>query len=150
MPKKPDKIIEPIDATFEAVTKKMVRVATPIASKIKSLPAKSAGQLAVYKQVPLDLGIEVEIRNLAQYTVSDCYVYYEHRRLAFMTTKQILKALPEVTGMKFRSNYSAHVIAAEPRVIRAKAWTSSNRSMWRALSSVVGGVSAKKGKPAFR
>jgi hypothetical protein len=65
-----------------------------------------------------------------------------------MSTKQILKALPEITSIKFRSNYSAHVRAAEPKVLASKALASSNRNMRSAFNVVVGGLSVKKGKYA--
>jgi len=60
VPKKTDKIIEPINAEFDEVVKKMVKVAPYKPIKNKVLAAKTGSQVASYKQVPLDLGIEVE------------------------------------------------------------------------------------------
>ena len=42
MPKKTDKVIEPIDASFDDVVKKIVKVATPKASDNTGLVLKSA------------------------------------------------------------------------------------------------------------
>jgi hypothetical protein len=60
--KKPEQIVEPIDADFESVVKAVVnrKVATKSVNKINGLEAISATQVATLKQVPLDLGIEVQ------------------------------------------------------------------------------------------
>lgn len=59
MPKKTDKIIEPIDADFEKVVKKVVEAAPPKPIKNSPLPRKTALQVAPL-QGALDLGIEIE------------------------------------------------------------------------------------------
>ena len=60
--KKTDKIIEPIDAPFEAVAKAVARpkVAIKNTNEINDLVPKMTRQLATSNQVHLDLGIEVQ------------------------------------------------------------------------------------------
>lgn len=52
--------IEPIDADFDEVARKMVSPATPFDNKSSGLTAVSGQSLATPKQLKLDLGIEVE------------------------------------------------------------------------------------------
>jgi hypothetical protein len=61
MAKKTDKtIIEPIAADFAAVAKKVAQTAAPKVNKIKALVMAAPPQTAALKQIPLDLGIQVE------------------------------------------------------------------------------------------
>lgn len=54
------KMIEPIDADFDAVAKAMVTPAVSLSSKTNTLPSVSGQSPARPRQLPLDLGIEVE------------------------------------------------------------------------------------------
>lgn len=54
------KTIEPIDADFDAVARKLVSPATPFDNKTSALTTVSGQSLAAPKQLKLDLGIEVE------------------------------------------------------------------------------------------
>lgn len=67
-----------------------------------------------------------------------------------MTTKQILRALPEITSLKFRSNYAAHVASANPKVLRLKAWGMTKRNLWSAIGKVSGEISGEKDKFAAK
>jgi hypothetical protein len=57
---KDEKIIEPIDANFDDVAKKVVTPATPLGSNSSDLPESQLPTPATPVQLKLDLGIEVE------------------------------------------------------------------------------------------
>ena len=61
MPKETDKIIEPINASFDEVVDKIAQGATINTNNINELQRKSSAQGATqFKQMTLDIGIEVE------------------------------------------------------------------------------------------
>ncbi len=60
MPKRTDQIIEPINDTLDNVVNSLAQPAPSNPRKISQLPSVSADHPAPIKQIPLDLGIQVE------------------------------------------------------------------------------------------
>ena len=87
MPKKTDKIIEPINASFDEVTKKLVKVATSKINNNKGLNVKSASPVAATKQIALDLGIEVQkdVNGIEMGVLENGIPYLTQRGLAEIT-----------------------------------------------------------------
>lgn len=81
------KIIDPIDASFDEVARKMVSPATPFDSNSKSLEPVSGQSLAAPKQLKLDLGIEVEkvVGGIEMGVLENGIPYLTQRGLAEMT-----------------------------------------------------------------
>jgi hypothetical protein len=79
------KTVEPIDADFDAVARAMV--ATPLSSKSKALSTVSTRSPATPKQLPLDLGIEVErvVGGIEMGVLENGIPYLTQRGLAEMT-----------------------------------------------------------------
>ena len=87
MAKKTDKIIEPIKANLDDVVKKMVQVAAPKSSNNKGLVLKSSSPVAATKQLPLDLGIEIqkEVKGIEMGVLENGIPYLTQRGLAEIT-----------------------------------------------------------------
>lgn len=81
------KMIEPIDAAFDDVAKRMVSPATPFDSNSKALAPVSVQSLAAPKQLKLDLGIEVEkvVGGIEMGVLENGIPYLTQRGLAEMT-----------------------------------------------------------------
>ena len=79
--------IEPIDAAFDDVAKKVVTPATPLANNNSGLQAKTGQSLAIPKQLKLDLGIEVErvVGGIEMGVLENGIPYLTQRGLAEMT-----------------------------------------------------------------
>lgn len=81
------KIIEPIDADFDEVARKMVSPATPFGINSKALGPVPGQSLAAPKQLKLDLGIEVEkvVGGIEMGVLENGIPYLTQRGLAEMT-----------------------------------------------------------------
>lgn len=87
--KKPEQIIEPIDAPFEAVARAVgkPKVAARKPKQINELGLKNAVQVAAPKQVPLDLGIEVQrdVNGIEMGVLANGIPYLTQRGLSAIT-----------------------------------------------------------------
>lgn len=81
------KIIEPIEADFDEVARKMVSPATPSGNNSNALAPVSGQSLAAPKQLKLDLGIEVEkvVGGIEMGVLENGIPYLTQRGLAEMT-----------------------------------------------------------------
>ena len=81
------KNIEPLDASFDEVARKMVSPATPFGSNSNGLGSVSGKSLATPKQLKLDLGIEVEkvVGGIEMGVLENGIPYLTQRGLAEMT-----------------------------------------------------------------
>jgi len=81
------KTIEPLDADFDEVARKMVSPATPLTNKHNALATVSGQSPAAPKQLKLDLGIEVErvVGGIEMGVLENGIPYLTQRGLAEMT-----------------------------------------------------------------
>ncbi|WP_222927447.1 hypothetical protein [Qipengyuania marisflavi] len=81
------KTIEPLDAGFDEVARKMISPATPLINKNKALETVSGQSPATPKQLKLDLGIEVErvVGGIEMGVLENGIPYLTQRGLAEMT-----------------------------------------------------------------
>lgn len=91
MPKKAELIVDPIDAPFDQVAKAMVNPTKQVATKNKiknnMIATKSALQVATTKQIPLDLGIEIQkdVNGIEMGVLENGIPYLTQRGLAEIT-----------------------------------------------------------------
>ena len=124
MAKKPQ-IIEPIDAEFNAVVKKLSQTAAPKANKNKTLAIKSSPQAAAIKQMPLDLGIQVEksIGGIEMGVLDNGIPYLTQRGLSLVTG--IARAVIQQLTKEWEDHFSDEVLGKD-RISFLKAYLFKN------------------------
>lgn len=113
MAKKTDKVIEPIDADFDKVVKKMVKTAAHKLFKNNHLAEKSAPQIAASKQMPLDLGIEVQkdVNGIEMGVLENGIPYLTQRGLSRITG--ITRAVIQQITKEWEEHYADEILGKD-------------------------------------
>lgn len=118
MPKKPENI-EPIDADFDSVVKAVLnpkispQVATKTINKNKDLDMKNPLQVAASKQIPLDLGIEVQkdINGIEMGVLGNGMPFLTQRGLSEVTG--VNRSVIQVITKEWEEHYKDEVIGKD-------------------------------------